>query len=1253
MDFYTIKERSAKNGVLEIYPDFKVMRSKDLMVRGKSFYAIWDEESGVWSTDEYDVQRLVDNDLKRYSVEAKKKHDGIVRTLYLADFSNNTWMHFKNYVKNLSDSSTQLDEVLTFSNTEVKKTDYVSRRLPYPLEEGSISAYDELIGTLYSEEERKKLEWAIGSIISGDSKVIQKFIVLYGAAGAGKSTVLNIIQKLFDGYFTTFEAKALTGSSNSFSTEVFRSNPLVAIQHDGDLSRIEDNTKLNSIVSHEDMTMNEKYKPSYMSRINAFLFMGTNKPVKITDAKSGIIRRLIDVKPSGDKVSPTRYHTLVSQIDFELGAIAHHCLGVYRGMGMDYYSSYRPVEMMLQTDVFFNYIEEHFDLFKRQDGVSLTQAYELYKVYCEDTNVDWKLPKFKFREELRNYFSGFEDRAVVDGERIRSWYSGFITEHISIQGKEEKPMSLVLNHTDSVIDEVLGNQPAQYANEHETPSYKWENVTTKLSDLDSSKIHYVKPPLNHIVIDFDLTNDDGEKDAERNLIAASKWPATYAEYSKGGSGIHLHYIYEGDVNELSRIYSEGIEIKVFNGNSSLRRRLSRCNNIPVAIINSGLPLKEKKMTTDSDTVMSEKGLRDLILRNLRKEIHPATKPSIDFIKKILDDAFESDLVYDVSDMRGDILAFANNSTNQALGAMMQVQKMKFESENREDTGIVSNPEDGRLVFFDVEVFKNLFVVCWKFEDSSSVAKMINPSAQAIEDLLKLRLVGFNVRHYDNHILYARSLGYDNMELYNLSKKIIGNSPNAKFGAAYNLSYVDIHDYASKKQSLAKWQIEIGVNHLELGLDWDVPVPEDKFMIVADYCANDVITTEALHKARIADYNARLILSDLSGLAPNNTTQQHTAQIVLEGDRNASKKFVYTDLSEDFEGYVYDFGKSTYREEEVGEGGYVYAEPGMYDNVLELDVTSMHPTSIVNLNLFGPYTKNFKDLIDARVAIKNKEYDKARKMLGGVLKPYLKDEDSAKELSYALKIALNIVYGLTAAKFDNPFKDSRNKDNIVAKRGALFMVDLKNLVQEEGYQVLHIKTDSIKIPNADDYIIDKIQEFGKKWGYDFEFDEKEDLYDRFCLVNDAVFIAKIANTDRNKGWVAVGAQFKHPYVFKTFFSGEPITIDDYSEVKSVTTALYLDFNDKDTPMINEDTKDMRYIGKTGSFIPVTKDGGYLVREKGDNYHSATGASGHKWQETRIVKELGRTDTIDMSYYHRLADAAVTTISAFGDFEKFVR
>ena len=407
MDFYQIKERVAKNGITEVYPDFKVGRSKDLMVRGKGFYAIWDQEKEMWSTDEYDVQRLVDADLMNYRDKILERTNGAVQVKLMSEFSSRSWALFRNFMQNISDNAHQLDEVLTFANTEVKKKDYVSRRLPYPLEPGPFDAYDELIGTLYEPEERAKIEWAIGAIVAGDAKDIQKFIVLYGEAGTGKSTILNIIQKLFHGYYTTFEAKALTSSSNSFSTEVFKSNPLVAIQHDGDLSKIEDNTKLNSIISHEEMTMNEKYKPSYMARVNCFLFMATNRPVKITDAKSGIIRRLIDVRPTGNKIPSKRYQMLMQQVEFELGGIASHCLEVYREMGKNYYASYRPLDMMLQTDVFFNYVESCYHLFKEQNGVTLSQAYEMYKQYCDEALVDFKLPRHKFREELKNYFEEY------------------------------------------------------------------------------------------------------------------------------------------------------------------------------------------------------------------------------------------------------------------------------------------------------------------------------------------------------------------------------------------------------------------------------------------------------------------------------------------------------------------------------------------------------------------------------------------------------------------------------------------------------------------------------------------------------------------------------------------------------------------------------------------------------------------------------------------------------------------------------
>lgn len=1247
MDFYTIKERSTRNGVIEVYPDFKVCRSKDLMVRGRSFYAIWDEEAGLWSTDEYDVQRLVDKTLYDYADKLKERNAGHIQVKTLGDYSTKAWVEFQNYLRHLSDSSSQLDERLTFSNTEVKKSDYVSRRLPYPLQGGDITAYDELISTLYVPQERAKLEWAIGSIIAGDSKYIQKFIVLYGAAGAGKSTFLNIVQKLFDGYYTTFEAKALTTSTNSFSTEVFKSNPLVAIQHDGDLSKIEDNTKLNSIISHEEMTMNEKYKPSYMARINAFLFMGTNRPVKITDAKSGIIRRLIDVQPSGERVSARRYQTLMSQIEFELGAIAQHCLDTYLEMGKDYYNSYRPVEMMLHTDVFYNFIEHYFDIFKEEDQITLDRAYEMYKLYVEEALVGWTMPKHRFREELKNYFGKFEERGQIGDKRVRSLYSEFLTDQFTVRVEEPKPMHLVLDNDISILDDLLADQPAQYANEYETPSRKWAEVDSKLDDLDTHRLHYVKPPLNHIVIDFDLKDEHGEKSAALNLEAANEWPPTYAEYSKGGSGIHLHYEYAGDVEQLSRIYSEDIEVKVFTGNSSLRRKLSLCNNVPVATLTSGLPLKEKKMI-NVDTVKSEKGLRDLIERNLKKEIHPGTKPSMDFIHKILEDAYASGLPYDLEDMKPRIVAFANNSSNQSLYCLKLVKQLKFKSESESET--TEKASDSRLAFFDVEVFPNLLVVCWKYEESPDIVRMINPTPQEIEELMRLRLVGFNCRRYDNHILYARYMGYSNEDLYKLSQRIINNERNTLFGEAYNISYTDIYDFSSKKQGLKRWQLELGIHHKELGLPWDQPVPEDMWDLVAEYCDNDVISTEKVFEARKQDFVARQILAELSGLSVNSSTQQHTARIIFGKERKPQEKFKYTDLSEEFPGYIFEKGKSTYKGETTGEGGYVYAEPGMYKDVAVLDISSMHPTTIIHLDVFGPYTKNFKQLVDARVAIKHAEYDKAKKMLGGILEPYLLDTSDAEDLSYALKIVINIVYGLTSAKFENLFRDNRNVDNIVAKRGALFMVDLKHAVQAEGFTVAHIKTDSIKIPDATPEIIDFVMEFGEKYGYSFEH---EATFDKFCLVNDAVYIAKVRAGRKPEHWEAVGAQFQHPYVFKKLFSHEDVEFDDLVEVKTVTSSLYLDFNVMDETDEERDERrakglSMQFVGKAGGFIPVKTGGGLLLREKDGKFYSATGAKGYRWKEAELMS-ADEEDNVDWSYFDALVDDAVKKISEFGDFE----
>ena len=1268
MDFLEIIEKRTANnsktrpaGTIDIYPDFKVCKSKDLMVRGHAFYAIWDHKQSVWITDEMEVARLVDQEIYNYR-EQKLGGEEHVNVRTLGSYSSGSWNQWIKYIKSMPDNYHEINNKILFANDKITKTSYSTRNLPYSLEPGSTKAYDRLMSVLYEPEEREKLEWAVGAVLTGDSKKIQKFCVLYGEAGSGKSTFLNLLQRLVSGYYIAFNAKALVGNNNIFGTEVFKNNPLVAIQHDGDLSRIDDNSTLNSIISHEEIIINEKHKSQYSMPINCFLFMGTNRPVKITDSKSGILRRLIDVRPSGRKLSPEEYDSVNDEIDFELGAIAYKCIDIYKNRGPKYYNSYRPKEMMFQTNIVFNFVEENMYYFQNEvEYVQLKQTYDMFKQFCSDTigPAQSIMARQTFREELKAYFNNYAEQKKINDKVVRSVYWDFNTEMISnrVTYKVEpiQKSELALRKRASIFDKEHADNMAQYANDNGIPYFKWADCKTVLSDLDTSKLHYVRLDENHIVIDFDLKNEKGEKDRELNLAAASKWPETYAEYSKSGAGIHLHYIYDGDPKELSRIYSDGIEVKVFVGNSSLRRQLSLCNDLPIAHISTGLPVREKgvKKMMDQQVVKTEKALRDLIQRNLDKEIHPATKPSIDFIKKILDDAYASDLVYDVSDMRGRVLSFAMNSTNQAEACVSLVSKMKFISEK--DSAPIDDYGTSEIVFFDVEVFPNLFIVVYKVAgENNKVVSLINPTPEQIGELFNFKLVGFNNRRYDNHILYARYIGYNNEQLYNLSKKLIGSTSGGPFREAYNLSYTDVYDFSNVKQGLKKFGIELGMHHQEFGERWDQPVDESKWEMAAQYCANDVYITEAVFNSRKADWAARLILAELTGMTPNNSTNQLVGKLIFGDDRNP--QLVYTDLSETFPGYEWkqlNDGKfhNIYRGDDIGMGGYVYAEPGIYTNVALIDIESMHPTSLINMNYFGKYTKNYADIKEARIAIKHSDTKKIFSMFDGKLNKYLEDPAILSDLAFALKIALNSTYGLTSARFDNIMKHPKNVNNIVALRGALFMRTLQDEVQKQGFIVAHIKTDSIKIPNATKEIIDFCKAFAKKYGYVFKH---EATYEKFCLVNDAVYIAKYkwSEDERLIGmWSATGAQFQHSYVFKKLFSKEQIEFIDLCEIKSVTgeSSLYLDLNEG----LREDEHNYQFVGRTGEFCPIKEGsgGGLLYREKDGKYFAATGTKGYRWLESESIRNLHAEDTINYRYFDELVDEAIATIGKFGDFEQF--
>lgn len=412
----------------------------------------------------------------------------------------------------------------------------------------------------------------------------------------------------------------------------------------------------------------------------------------------------------------------------------------------------------------------------------------------------------------------------------------------------------------------------------------------------------------------------------------------------------------------------------------------------------------------------------------------------------------------------------------------------------------------------------------------------------------------------------------------------------------------------------------------------------------------------------------------------------------------------SEIINSFPGYEYiQFGEDNkphnmYRGTDLGFGGYIISNPGIYGNVALLDIVSLHPHSILAMNCFGEYTQRFKELLDARVAIKNGDFDTARTMLDGKLAPFLEDESQASDLAQALKIAINSVYGLTSAKFDNPFRDNRNVNNIVALRGSLFMRTLKDEVESRGYKIVAIKTDSIKIADASKEIVDFCMEFAKKYSYKFEF---ESFYDKICQINDADYIARYKyaeycedtfgfvpkdNRKHEGRWTATGKQFAVPYVFKTLFSKEPIEFKDLCETFSVKTALYLDMNENlpdvsqyeaefektenkykkgklsDTTFesicgeLNDkiaEGHDYHFIGKVGQFTPIKpgKGGGLLMRQQGEKYYAAANSTGYRWLESELVSAPGNEENIDMSFYRNMTDKMIAEISKYGDFEWF--
>ena len=693
MDFYTIVSKSFGSRAKQDYvivPEFNYL-SNDLVCKGGAMYAYWYD--GLWRTSYKDLIKIIDAEVRDYTKDFKQKHqDRDVTMKLMSRHSSSVMESFRQYCKNMPESDVEFNTKILFSNQTPTREDYSTTQLSYAPSSGETPAFDQMFNKLYAPDDLDKILWFIGAALTNSMAKIQKFLFLYGGKGSGKGTIIKVFKMLFEGYYAGIDLHKLTGNSE-FATAGVRETQLL-IDDDSDLSAIKDDTNLLKLTSHEPILVNNKYQSTYTVTFKGLLVAASNQRFKVRNIDSGITRRAVVAEPTDETHDYETYMTLMERIQFELPHIAQKAIDFFEKKGPGYYQNYVPFDMMESTDLFFSFMREHARALG--DRCTLKTAAELYRAYLTDFEYDTSGYKKKVKTELKRYYKTFVEQKRIDGEVVKNVYEGLKWDDLfpgqpkpefNEENSEEGLIAYFgLGENQSTFDEVAAMYPAQYTNSEGHPKLKWDQVKTVLKDIDTRELHYVRAPLNHIIIDFDLKNADGEKDLSLNLKAAKKFPETYTELSKSGKGVHLHYIYEGDVEKLASEYNDDIEVKVYKGKSSLRRKLSLCNNRDIARISTGLPKKEETLDVYKDIEVihwNEHKMRTAVKGNLEKKYHASTRPSVDFIVKIFDDAEKAGVKYDLRDMRQDILSFAARSSNQAKYCIGAVSKIKFHTIEQE------------------------------------------------------------------------------------------------------------------------------------------------------------------------------------------------------------------------------------------------------------------------------------------------------------------------------------------------------------------------------------------------------------------------------------------------------------------------------------------------------------------------------------------------------------------------------------------
>jgi hypothetical protein len=405
-----------------------------------------------------------------------------------------------------------------------------------------------------------------------------------------------------------------------------------------------------------------------------------------------------------------------------------------------------------------------------------------------------------------------------------------------------------------------------------------------------------------------------------------------------------------------------------------------------------------------------------------------------------------------------------------------------------------NLSDTEILFYDIEVYThNSFVVLkdinknmWLFENRnrfSGLSDFINGKT----------LIGFNNYWYDDHILDAMLNGWSQKQIKDLNDRIISGQ---KQKPKHHLKTLDTFQQIDVSMpSLKKIEGNMGRMILESSVPFDLPrlMNDTEFQEAVDYCSYDVDNTIEIYKMRYDSYFAPkqnlISMVGEKGLRWNTTTLSANAllgnmvlpkwsNIRLNGsDRDdlSMLELVPKEVVDLWNSGV-DKGKVVIEEFgcsiEFGFGGLhgVHKKITRAENLKLLDVASMYPHIILNINALGSATEKYKYILEERIKAKH---------------------SGDKVLSDALKLILNSVYGLLKNQYSTLYNPKSALS--VCIYGQIALYTLCKRLAENGHTIININTDGvgfIPAPGAD-YL-----DIWHEWEKDFNLTLEEDAFQTF-------------------------------------------------------------------------------------------------------------------------------------------------------------